>query len=38
MMYYSAKEILHMKNQWYIIYINPAEYQPYFIQVDINVH
>ncbi len=38
MMYYSAKEILRQKNQRYIIYINPIEYQPYLIQVKINIH
>ncbi|MGQ9843725.1 MAG: DUF4185 domain-containing protein [Spirochaetota bacterium] len=33
MMYYSAKTILHENEKWYIIYINPLDYQPYLIKV-----
>jgi len=35
MMYYSAKAILQEGKQWYIVYMNPLEYQPYCIKVDI---
>ncbi|MEJ5362387.1 MAG: DUF4185 domain-containing protein [Spirochaetota bacterium] len=33
MMYYSAKAILQEGKQWYIVYMNPLEYQPYLIKV-----
>ncbi|MCX8124090.1 MAG: DUF4185 domain-containing protein [Spirochaetes bacterium] len=35
MMYYSAKAIAHDSNQWYIVYMNPMDYQPYLIKVDV---
>lgn len=34
MMYYSAKTILQEGKQWYIVYMNPLEYQPYCIKVE----
>ncbi len=36
MMYYSAKAIFHSMRQWYIIYINPLDYQPYLIKVEVD--
>ncbi len=33
MMYYSAKAILHEEKQWYIVYMNPLEYQPFLVKV-----
>ena len=33
MMYYSAKAILNENKQWYIVYMNPLDYQPYLIKV-----
>ncbi len=34
MMYYSAKAIAHDMNQWYIVYMNPLDYQPHLVKVD----
>lgn len=34
MMYYSAKAIAHDMNQWYIVYMNPLDYQPYLVKVN----
>lgn len=33
MMYYSAKAIAHEKNNWFIVYMNPLDYQPYLVMV-----
>lgn len=33
LMYYSAKAILHENEKWYIVYMNPLDYQPYLVKV-----